>query len=31
MINRIMANELKDAKSIAGIMKAKKYLDAQST
>jgi len=28
LIENIMANELKDAKSIIGVMKAKKYLDS---
>ena len=28
LIDKIMANELPDAKSIIGIMKAKKYLDS---
>jgi len=31
LLDRIMANELMDAKSIVGVMKAKKYLEAQES
>ena len=30
LVNKIMSNELKDAKSIIGVMKAKKYLETAS-